>query len=113
MAAKRDTSNSGIYDKLESLRLEVKRDISSAVNAVAVSQGRLEAKFDKLEAGRLTAVEGKANRLELAIQRLMDSTDSAEKTLSNKFVALGSIGIVLLTAISSAFFFWLFNKGFK
>lgn len=113
MAVKRDTTNAGIYDKLESLRLEVKQDIVTAVNSVAISQGRLEKKFDDLEAGRLTRAEGNINDLRLGIQRLTDNTSTAERSLSGRFLALGAIGMVILSTFLSALFLWLFTKGNK
>lgn len=110
MTPKRDTTNAGIYDKLESLRLEVKQDISIAVNTVAVSQGRLEKKFDNLEAGRLTRAEANINDLRLVVQKINDSTSSAEKTLSGKFLALGTIGVIILTAALNGLFLWAFSR---
>lgn len=115
MTAKRDVTNAGLYDRLDSLRLEFKQDINVAVNTVAISQGRLEKKFDDLEAGRLTRAEGYINDLRLQIQNLSNKqtasdrqNQSAEKALSGKFLALGTIALLILSSLSSAFFMWIF-----
>jgi hypothetical protein len=98
MATKRDTTNAGIYDRIDNLRLEVKQDISVAVNTVARSQGRLEKKFDDLEAGRLTRLEGKYSDLSIELERYMGRSSANEATLSTKVALL----IFLLTVVGSA-----------
>lgn len=110
MAPKRDTSNEAIYNRLDSLRLEVKQDIQTAVQTVAMSQGRLEKKFDDLEAGRLTRAEGHINDLRLELQSLTKDTTNAEKTLSGKLLALGLIGTIILTALINAVMGWVFRR---
>ena len=49
-----EVSNDKIYDLVNSARLEIKGDVL-----------RLEAKFDALEAGRLTRAEGDISRLQV------------------------------------------------
>lgn len=102
-------TNGDIRDRLDSLRLEVKQDINTAITAVSMSQGRLEKKFDDLEAGRLTRLEGKYTDLALEFGIYKRKSTDDEKTLSSKFVALGAVGIVILTGLSSAFFLWMFK----
>ena len=50
-------SNKDIYRSVEAVRLELKADINSSVSTLSINQGRLEKKFDDLEAGRLTLLE--------------------------------------------------------
>lgn len=46
-----------MYDALNNLRLELKADIATMNSSLSSQQGRLEKKFDDLEAGRLTRLE--------------------------------------------------------
>jgi hypothetical protein len=102
MTAKRDTSNAGIYDRLDSLRLEVKQDISVAVNTVAMSQGRLEKKFDELEAGRLTRAEANIQDLRISLLKSSDSQKTSQAVLSTKFVLLWGILMLALSVLGGA-----------
>lgn len=109
--ANKNVTNVDIRDRMDSMRLEIKSDISQAIATVSQNQGRLEKKFDDLEAGRLTRNEAAVRDLTLAFEVYKNQSMNQEKVLSNKFVALGAVGIVILTAISSAFFLWLFKVG--
>jgi hypothetical protein len=99
--AKRDITNSGLYDRLDSLRLEVKQDISVAVTAVAQSQGRLEKKFDDLEAGRLTRLEGKYNDLSIRMIQYQGERDSQASVVNFKTATLWTISLAILLAAAN------------
>jgi hypothetical protein len=58
-------SNDKIYDLINAVRLELKQDISNQGVSLASAMGKLEQKFDNLEAGRLTDVERTANDLKV------------------------------------------------
>lgn len=101
MADKRNTTNAGLYDRLDSLRLEVKQDIAVAVNTVALSQGRLEKKFDDLEAGRLTRAEGNINDLRIEVLKAHDKLSQNQAVISTKMMVLWMIASTLtMTGIS-------------
>lgn len=101
MPAKNYT-NSDLYDRLDSLRLEVKQDISTAVNTVAMSQGRLEKKFDDLEAGRLTRAEGNINDLRLEVERATNKLGQNQAVMSTKIIVIWAIGSALISIITTA-----------
>ncbi len=102
-ASKRDTSNSAIYDRLDSLRLEVKQDISVAVNTVAQSQGRLEKKFDDLEAGRLTRAEGNIQDLRVQILQQTDNLKTNQAVIGSKIVIIWALCSAMLSILGGAF----------
>lgn len=98
MTTKRNTTNEGLYDRLDSLRLEVKQDISVAVTAVAQSQGRLEKKFDDLEAGRLTRLEGKYNDLSIKLLEYEGGRNRQESVINTKVAILWTVALSFLVA---------------
>lgn len=99
MPTKRDITNANLFDRLDALRLEVKQDISTAVNTVALSQGRLEEKFDKLEAGRLTRAEGHINDLRIDLIEAQNKLSQNQAVMSTKLVVLWAIGSGVLSII--------------
>ena len=92
MAASKSVSNNAIYDRMDSVRLELKQDIISAVASVAQNQGRLEAKFDTLEAGRLTRSEQKITDLEIKLQKFEGVTSTKDAVISTRVATLWAIG---------------------
>src|ERR1700691_737009 len=106
-------TNDKIYDLVDKLRIEMNSNMVTA-NANLMTEIRgLRTDFTTLERGRLTRAEGNINDLRLQVQTLSDNTSNADKTLSNRFVLLGSIGMVLLSTFLSALFLWLFTKETK
>lgn len=87
-------SNSKIYELLNAMRLELKGDIRDLRN-----------QFDTLEAGRLTRLESSFRDFQVEAAR----TKAIEKTLSNKFLAVQGVAMILLAAAASAFFLWVFG----
>lgn len=59
-------TNRDVYSLINSVRLELKGDISAANTSLAANQGKLEKKFDDLEAGRLTRLEQHVAALQVA-----------------------------------------------
>jgi hypothetical protein len=111
-----DGVNKEILDRMDKLRLEFKQDLNAAISTVSTSQGRLEQKFDNLEAGRLTRAEGNINDLRLDLQRVINQFDkkaSREKevvsTLSAKFVIIYSIIGAVFVAIVTALAYKVLN----
>lgn len=90
-------TNTNIYELIERLRLELKADIQSATTALANNQGKLEGKFDTLEAGRLTAAEREISKLKVA-----------EATLNVKVLVL----VFIISTTSSALVYALIGKVF-
>lgn len=60
-------SNRDLYQALDRMRQEFKADLITATSQLSANQGRLEKKFDDLEAGRLTRVESKQAELEATV----------------------------------------------
>lgn len=92
-------TNDKIYDligrvesKQDSIRLELKADIVAAVSAVSQSQGRLEAKFDTLEAGRLTRNEQKTTDIELRLQKFEGQVNVKDAVISSRVAIIWAIG---------------------
>ena len=81
------------------MRLEIKADIQVALQTVAQSQGRLEKKFDDLEAGRLTRLEGKYNDLAIRLVEAEGNNKTAEATISAKVAILFTMAVVAGSAI--------------
>lgn len=97
MAAKLVT-NDKIYElisrveaKQDSIRLELKGDITAAVASVSQNQGRLEAKFDALESGRLTEAERRINDLQVTLQRFEGKIDTNEGKITTRVAILWSL----------------------
>lgn len=90
MAERNTITTAKVYDLVTSVRLELKQDILSVGNNMAQNQARLEQKFDDLEAGRLTAVERKANDLQVSVA-----------TQTTKLALLGFIVSCVIGAIVS------------
>jgi hypothetical protein len=101
-----------VDDKLERIRVEVTKKIDDTSRDHKAELTDLRRQFETLEAGRLTRAEGNIQDLRLAYQALNDITSSTDKSLSNKFVVIGSIGMVILSTFLSALFIWLF-RGMK
>lgn len=89
MAAK-DITTGKIYELVTSVRLELKQDIMAVGNNMTQNQARLENKFDALEAGRLTAVERQANKLQVSVA-----------TQTTKLAVVGFIAASIIGAIIS------------
>jgi hypothetical protein len=83
-------SNDKIYDLINAVRLELKADIAAQGTALATGMGKLEQKFDNLEAGRLTDVEKTANDLKIK-----------QATASTKLAVIGFIAATVTGAIVS------------
>jgi hypothetical protein len=79
-----------LYQVINSLRLELKGDISTAVATISASQGKLEQKFDSLEQGRLAAVEKDTNDLKVK-----------QATASTKLAVIGFIAATITGAVVS------------
>ena len=92
MAPQKQVDNGAIYELVNSTRLELKNDIVNAVSTVSQNQGRLEKKFDDLEAGRLTRAEANITTLQ-----------TREATLNTKVVAL----VFIVSTLSSAIIYAL------
>lgn len=64
---KQDVSNyKDLYELVERVRTEINSNVTNSMSAITNNQGRLEHKFDQLEAGRLTTAEGEINKLKVA-----------------------------------------------
>lgn len=98
MPMPKSITNDKLYDLVNSTRLELKSDIVNAVSTVSQNQGRLEKKFDDLEAGRLTRAEGNITDLRVALQKFEGKSDTAEGKITTKqgimWAILGGIFIV-------------------
>lgn len=92
MAVKPSITNEKVYDLVNSLRLEIKQDILNMGVALTESHGRLEKKFDELEAGRLTRAEGNINRLQVQ-----------NATQTTKLAILGFIASCIIGSVISVF----------
>jgi hypothetical protein len=75
-------SNKDLYDSLDRVRIELKTDIV-----------RLEAKFDSLEAGRLTRLESQVNK-----QQVNQATASTKLAIIG-FIAASVIGAIISTIV--------------
>lgn len=80
-----------VYELVNAMRLELKQDISSMGTSLAANQGRLEKKFDDLEAGRLTRAEGAINDLKVK-----------SATATTKLAIIGFISASVIGAVISA-----------
>lgn len=89
-------SNATIYELINNTRLELKADINSMGTALAESHGRLEKKFDELEAGRLTRAESAINNLKVA-----NATQTTKLAVLG-FIVSSIIGTVLSIVITRA-----------
>lgn len=58
-------SEANTYALINAMRIEIKGDISAAFGTLSQQQGKLENKFDDLEAGRLTRAESNINELKV------------------------------------------------
>lgn len=83
-------SNDKIYDLINAVRLELKADIAAQGTALATTMGKLEQKFDSLEAGRLADVEKATNDLRIK-----------QATASTKLAVIGFIAATITGAIVS------------
>jgi hypothetical protein len=92
MANGKQISNDKLYERLDSIRLELKQDIVSAVSTVSQNQGRLESKFDTLEAGRLTRLEGTVTDLRVRLQKYEGDNSITDATISTKLAVIWAIG---------------------
>lgn len=86
-----DIQASKVYELVNNMRLELKADIATMGNSLSQQQGRLEKKFDELEAGRLTRAEGNINDLKVK-----------QATSSVKLAVVGFISASIIGAIVSA-----------
>lgn len=91
-----------VEDKVEKNRIEVKQDIVNAVATVAQNQGRLEAKFDNLEAGRLTRNEEAVTQLKIQLQRYEGVANTKEANITSRvaiiWAAVGAVFVAVVTA---------------
>lgn len=82
------------------------RDLYDAVNGVRSELGgaiqRLDDKFTTLEAGRLTRAEANINDLRIELLKATDALKQNQATISLKFVAIQTIGYILLFVILQA-----------
>jgi hypothetical protein len=90
-------TNDALYARLDTLRMEFKQDLNSALATMAQSQGRLEKKFDDLEAGRLTRAEGDINNLRIDVLKATGLLKTNQAVLSTKVVVLWAIGTGILS----------------
>lgn len=103
-------TNDKLYELVNSTRLELKSDIVNAVSTVSQNQGRLEKKFDDLEAGRLTRAEGNITDLRVKLQSFEGKTGVKEATISTRIAIIWSIGGALFIVGSEALLNWLSRK---
>lgn len=87
-------SNGNIYELINEVRLELKGDIATMHTSLANNQGRLESKFDDLEAGRLTRAEGNINDI-----RISQATATTKLAILG-FIAASIIGSVISVVIT-------------
>lgn len=89
--------NGQIFKLVNDARLELKSDIAVSFGALSQQQGKLEKKFDELEAGRLTRAEANINEL-----RVKDAV------LTTKVIVLvgviASAGTIILNVVLDYFF---------
>ena len=83
-----ETDISKVYELIERMRLEVKQDSAAQAATINQNMGRLEKKFDDLEAGRLTRVETKFAELEARL----------EVSNTKVYFIMAAIGIFISTA---------------
>ena len=102
MANGKQVTNSDILNRFEAVRLEAKQDLQIAVGGFNQNLGRLESKFDNLEAGRLTRLEGRYNDLALQLQKATDDGSKATSNLNAKAVIVGLILTAFLYGIANA-----------
>lgn len=110
MANSRPVSNENLFDRMESMRLELKQDIIAAVASVAQNQGRLEAKFDTLEAGRLTRAEANITDLRVLLQKFEGKVDTSEGKISTKLTIIWGIGGGIFVVISEVLLNWATHR---
>lgn len=91
MPSPKSITNDKLYDLVNSTRIELKSDIVNAVSTVSQNQGRLEKKFDDLEAGRLTRAEGNITDLRVALQKYEGKADTAEGKITTKVAIIWAI----------------------
>lgn len=102
MTNSKNTSNSDLRDRMDALRLEIKADINAAITAVANNQGRLEKKFDDLEAGRLTRAEANIQDLKIELLKTTDTLRTNQAVISTKVVVLWAIASALISMVGGA-----------
>jgi hypothetical protein len=93
-----NVTNERLYDALNSMRLELKADITD-----------LRRQFETLEAGRLTRLEGKMSDYEVKQAQRDASFSTNQAVLSTKVIIIAAIGNVILVALATAIFTRLFK----
>jgi hypothetical protein len=88
-------SNGNIYELINEVRLEIKSDIAAMHTALANNQGRLESKFNELEAGRLTRAEGNINDIKV------NQATATTKLAILGFIASAIIGSVISVVVTN------------
>lgn len=91
-------TNERLYDALNSMRLELKSDITD-----------LRRQFETLEAGRLTRLEGKMSDYEVAQAKRDANLSTNQAVLSTKVIIIAGIANIILVAIATAFFMRVFR----
>jgi len=102
MANGKTVTNSDIINRFEAVRLEAKQDLQIAVGGFNQNLGRLESKFDNLEAGRLTRLESRYNDLALQLQKASDANSKSTSNLNAKAVVIGLILTAFLYGVANA-----------
>lgn len=100
-------TNDKIYDLVNSVRLELKNDIAVTGTSLANNQGRLEKKFDDLEAGRLTHIESRYNDLALRVSEFEGVQNAKSAGINVKLAILWfilmTIGVAIINVFTSKF----------
>lgn len=107
MPTTKSVSNDKLYDRLDAVRLELKQDIVNAVTSVAQNQGRLEAKFDNLEAGRLTRNEQKMTDLELKLQKFEGAVGKDNAVITTRIAIYYALGAGVFIIASEVLLNWI------
>lgn len=117
MANGRPVTNDKIYDlmgrvesKVDSVRLELKQDIVNSVATMGQNQGRLEAKFDNLEAGRLTRSEQAITALQIELQKFKGESETSEGKISTKIAVIWAIAGGIFIVGSEVLLNWLARR---
>ncbi len=99
---RKTVTNENIFDRIESLRLEVKADAATNISNVMAEIRALRTDFNKLESGRVTALETQFRDFQLLQSKRDAALSTSQATMSGKLVIIWSmIGAIFVAFVTA------------